>query len=313
MLSRTADNLFWLSRYMERAENTARILEAASRLSSLPAGYGGATNEWESALLATGSLERFNQLYDEVNPRNVCDFLAFSINNTTSIRSCIELARANARAVRTALTIEMWEAVNGTWLEMKNYKDGAQSRPELMEFLTFIKESSIKFDGTGHRGMLRNDAFAFCRLGIYIERADNTSRILDVKYHVLLPEGEIVGGTLDYFQWTSILRSVSALTAYHWVYKESLKPWLVADLLILREEMPRSIASCYANITRHLDELSRAYGRQGQSQRMARQIHARLRNAKIDDIFQSGLHEFLTDAIGENSKLGFAISEQYLS
>ena len=128
--------------------------------------------------------------------------------------------------------------------------------------------------------MLRNDAYWFSRLGVYIERADNTARILDVKYHVLLPDNERVGGPLDYFQWAAILRSVSALTAYHWVYRESLKPWLVADLLILKEEMPRSLASCYEAIVRYLDQIAGAYGRQGPAQRQARGIRARLQNSQ---------------------------------
>jgi uncharacterized alpha-E superfamily protein len=150
-------------------------------------------------------------------------------------------------------------------------------------------------------------------MGVYLERADSTARILDVKYHVLLPEAANVGGGLDYFQWSSILRSVSALTAYRWVYRESLKPWLIADLLILNEQMPRSLASCYDNISTYLDALALAYGRQGASQRTARSIRTRLQNSRIDDIFQEkGLHEFLTEFIAENARLGGAINAQYL-
>ena len=142
--------------------------------------------------------------------------------------------------------MEMWDAINGTWLELKRYGNGPTSREEFSRFLRWVQESSLRFDGSAYRTMLRNDAYWFSRLGVYIERADNTARILDVKYHLLLPDNERVGGPLDYFQWAAILRSVSALTSYHWVYRESLKPWLVADLLILKEEMPRSLASCYA-------------------------------------------------------------------
>jgi uncharacterized alpha-E superfamily protein len=162
--------------------------------------------------------------------------------------------------------------------------------------------------------MLRNDVYFFSRLGVFIERADNTARILDVKYHVLLPAQATVGGGLDYFQWSSILRSVSALTAYRWVYRESLKPWLIADLLVLNEQMPRSLASCYENLTAYLDELSLAYGRQGPSQRTARSVRTRLQNATITDIFQkTGLHEFLEEFIAENARLGAAIADQYLT
>ena len=152
--------------------------------------------------------------------------------------------------------------------------------------------------------MLRNDAYYFSRLGVYVERADNTARVLDVKYHVLLPEQEAVGGSVDYFQWTAILRSVSALTAYHWVYRESIKPWNVADLLILRSEMPRSLLSCYDNIVRFLDAIGNQYGRQGPAQRHARNIKRRLENASIKEIFQSGLHEFVDGFVTDNNQLG---------
>ncbi len=313
MLSRTADSLFWLSRYLERADNTARIIDAASRLVAMPISYAGESNEWESALAAAGALEAFKQLYKEADRDSVIDFLAFSSLNSSSIKSCLETARNNARAVRTALTSEMWEAINAGWLDIKRYDGTKMDRPKLNEFLTRVKEACLRFDGSAYRTMLRNDVYYFSRLGVYLERADNTARILDVKYHVLLPAEAGIGGGLDYFQWSSILRSVSALTAYRWVYRESLKPWLIADLLILNEQMPRSLASCYANLSSYLDALSAAYGRQGASQRTARSIRTRLQNSRIDDVFQEiGLHEFLTDFIAENGRLGGAINAQYL-
>jgi uncharacterized alpha-E superfamily protein len=206
----------------------------------------------------------------------------------------------------------MWDAINGTWLELKRFGNGPTSREEFMRFLRWVQESSLRFDGSAYRTMLRNDAHWFSRLGVYQERADNTARILDVKYHLLLPADQRVGGPLDYFQWAAILRSVSALTAYHWVYRESVKPWLIADLLILRDEMPRSLASCYENLVRHLDQLGRAYGRQGPAQRQARAVRARLENSRMEEIFQSGLHEFISEFIDSNNRLGAAITEQYL-
>jgi uncharacterized alpha-E superfamily protein len=312
MLSRTADNLFWLSRYVERAEYLARILEATQRLSALPLSYTGTTNEWESAVATAGCAAAFFRVYEEANEENVTDFLVFSGSNASSIRSCFEHARSNARAVRTALTGEMWEAINGAWLELKRYGNGTSSREELARFLRWVQETSLRYDGSAYRTMLRNDAYWFSRLGVYIERADNTARILDVKYHLLLPEDQRVGGPLDYFQWAAILRSVSALTSYHWVYRESLKPWLIADLLILREEMPRSLASCYEAIVRNLDQIASAYGRQGPSQRQSRGIRTRLQNSRMDGIFQRGLHEFIGEFITENNRLGSAITEQFL-
>ena len=311
MLSRTADNLFWLARYVERAENTARILDAANRLAAMPIAYAGESNEWESAVAATGTLGLFKSLGKEATGESVVDFLAFSADNPSSIRSCLERARVNARTVRTALTTEMWEAINGAWLGLRDF-NRLGDRVRLNAFLTYVKEASLRFDGSANRTMLRNDVFFFSGLGAFIERADNTARILDVKYHILLPERESVGGGLDFFQWSSILRSVSANTAYHWVYRESLKPWLVADLLVLNPQLPRSLAACYDAICAFLDELALAYGRQGPAQRVARSIRNRLQNSTIDQVFQGGLHEFLTEFIADNGRLGQAITDQYL-
>ena len=312
MLSRTADNLYWLARYVERAEYIARILDTTLRLTALPLAYVGSTNEWESAVDTAGCAGAFFEVHKEANEETVTDFLAFSTENPSSIRSCFEAARLNARSVRTALTIEMWDAINGAWLELKRWGNGPRSREEFARYLRWVLGSSLRFDGSAYRTMLRNDAYWFSRIGVYMERADNTARILDVKYHLLLPALEQVGGPLDYYQWTSILRSVSALTAYHWVYRENVKPWLVADLLMLRDEMPRSLASCYENLVQNLDRIANAYGRQGPAQRQARNVRARLENSKIDQIFQNGLHEFIDAFVEDNNRLGTAVSQQYL-
>jgi uncharacterized alpha-E superfamily protein len=314
MLSSTADNLYWLARYMERADFLARAIEASRRLAALPKTYGGADSEWESVLLSSGAADAFAATGKPVNEANVVEFLTFSRDNPSSIRNCIESARTNARAVRTALTVEMWEAINGAWLELTTMeaRRGACSADELGRFLDFVKQTSLTYDGGAYRTMLRNDAYWFSRVGLFVERADNTARLLDVKYHVLLPEKEVVGGSLDYFQWSAILRAVSAHTAYHWVYRTSMKPWLVADLLILRPEMPRSLISCYESIVRNLDNLARAHGRQGAAQRQARSTYGKLETLTMESVFQGGLHEFVESFIGENNRLGALISEQYL-
>lgn len=311
MLSRDADSLYWLSRYVERAENTARILDVASRLSSLPSTYAeGHINAWESALTTAGALEAYRDAYDEVTPEKVIAFLAFSPSNRSSIRSCLERARQNARGVRGALTSEMWEAINGAWLDMQD--QSSVELADLTRFLEWVKACSLRYDGSALRTMLRNDAFWFSRLGLYIERADNTARVLDVKYYVLLPRDAEVGGGLDYYHWSAILRSVSALVSYQWVFRQNLKPWLVAEFLIFRQEMPRSLAACYSALSLHLDELAGSYGVAGMSQRLARQAHARLSNGRIENVFQAGLHEFIQDFIAENDRLGAAIADQYL-
>ncbi len=312
MLSRTADSLFWLARYVERAENVARIVAVANRMASVARSLGSGGNEWLSTLIATGSATGFFAKYSEASPADVIDYLVRDRDHGSSIVSCIETARRNARAVRTALTADMWESLNTTWLGARERAAGTRE-DEVMDFLEWIRERSQLFGGAYDSTMLRNDAYYFTRLGTFIERADCTARILDVKYYVLLPQDEGVGGALDYYQWQSILRSVSALRSYHWIYHERLQPWLVAEFLILRPEMPRSLLSCFNEITRDLDRIASAYGgKRGECHRLAGEMHAKLRYAKIETIFQSGLHEFLTDIIERSTVLGNEISSLYL-
>jgi uncharacterized alpha-E superfamily protein len=312
MLSRTADSLYWTARYMERADFLARILDAASRLASLPASRGSSGDPWASAVESSGAAEDFYARHQTADERTVRHFLAFDPENGSSIRCCLERARYNARSVRTALTVELWEAINEAWIDLKSFESGQDDREAFARFLEWVKSVSLTFDGAAYRTMLRNDAYWFLRIGDQIERADNTARLLDVKYHLLLPEGEHVGGSLDYFQWTTLLREVSALTAYRWVYRDTIQAWLVADLLILNRQMPRSLASCQAEMAGGLDQIAEAYGRRGQSQRLASATLRRLSDSKIDGIFQSGLHEFISSYIDENNRLGIAITEQYL-
>ena len=316
MLSRTADNLYWLARYMERADYLARVVEVTRRMASLPR-VEGQMNEWVSALISSGAHESFDALGIEPTDAAIVHFLTYDERNPSSIRNCLEMARTNARAVRTALTIEAWDAVNSGWLDLRRFDerhrvDGALDPQALTQFVDHVKRMALMFEGSAYRTMLRKDTYYFSRLGLNIERADNTARILDVKYHVLLPQDERVGGSLDYYQWTSVLRAVSAVTAYHWVYRESVKPWLVADLLILRPELPRSLTGCYETIAQFLDLLGKAYGRQGLAQRQARQMLTKLQQARIEQIFQGGLHEFITEFIDENNRIGARIAEQYL-
>jgi len=317
MLARTADNLFWLARSMERADFTARTIEATLRLEVLPKSGPEDTAEWEGALTSVGALDAFHENHDALDEPGAVEFLTFDRSNPSSICNCLENARATGRAVRTALTAETWTAINDAWLELKRFearRRGAKDfdRESLVRFLDYVKKASLDFDGSCYRTMLRNDAYWFNRLGIFVERADNTARLLDVKYHLLLPSDEEVGGSLDYFQWVAILRAVSATTSYHWVYRDRVKPWLIADLLILKSAMPRSLISCYESIDRALDSLARDDGRSGASQRQARAMLSRLERATMSEIFQSGLHEFITGFLEDNARLATTISEQYL-
>ena len=315
MLARTADSLFWLARYMERAENVARTLQVGHRMASMSRSIGNPGNEWWSTLVATGCSKGFLDKYGTQEPssHDAVHYLVRDADNPSSIFSCFETARRNARSVRTALTADMWEALNDTWLELRTLEAAGGIGESILRRLEWVKHRSLLFHGAYANTMLRNDAFYFTQLGTFIERADNTARILDVKYHVLLPRDENVGGPLDYCHWESILRAVSALRAYHWVYHERLAPWMIADLLILRPEMPRSLLACYTQITRQLDLLAELHGgKRGECHRRAGEIHARLRYGRIDSIFQSGLHEFISQIVDDGIALGRDVSDLYL-
>lgn len=309
MLSRTADSLYWTGRYIERADFLARIMEATVRLAAIPSKSGDPEKVWASALASAGAKANFGDRIP--TEKTVREHIAFSPANSSSIHACITRARTNARSVRTALTVELWEAINSAWNALADVGQ-PKRRDDFTTFLAWVKSVTLSVEGATSRTMLRNDAYWFIRLGAAVERADNTARLLDVKYHLLLPEEERVGGHLDYFQWTTLLREVSALSAYRWVYRDNVKPWLVADLLVLNRQMPRSLASCQASIVRNLERLADDYGRRGPAQRLAVARLQQFNEADMAQIFQSGLHEYITAFLHQNNLLGEAISEQYL-
>jgi uncharacterized alpha-E superfamily protein len=311
MLSRTAANLYWIGRYMERAEFTTRLLEATIRLSALTRSQGMDSDQsvWQSALAVVGGADTFGRTRDAHSPFNVSRYLALDETNPSSIRSCIFAARENARAARNAITREVWEAINRAWMGIRDRTSpgGGQAAMNLVETL---KADTRGFEGALYR-MLRHEAYWFTRLGSVVERGDNTARLLDVKYYLLLPEGAEVGGTLDRDQWTTILQTVSARNAYRLLYQDTLRPWLVADLLILRKEMPRSLCACTVETVELLTDLATNSGRQGEADRLARRRLALCESTTIERIFQSGLHEFLQGFIADNNALDRAIALQF--
>ena len=308
MLSRTAYSLYWIGRYMERAEFTTRLLEATIRLSSL-GGPAQSDQAWHSALAVVGESLGFERTGEKRTPLNVSRHLTLAEGNPNSIRSSVNAARDNARATRNALTREAWEAINRSWLHLRNRSSpgGAQAALNLAEEL----RAEIRgFEGAVAR-MLRNEAYWFIRLGSVIERADNTARLLDVKYYILLPEGAEIGGALDRDQWTTILHTVSARNAYRLLYRDTLKPWLIADMLIFRQELPRSLAASATETVRLLAQLGNKTSRQGKADRMARERATRLMGSNIEALFQQGLHEYLQHFVAENTALDAAIADQF--
>jgi len=311
MLARTAASLFWLARYTERADHIARLIQVAERMAStMPPAASG--SEWQSAIIAAGCEKGFHAKHPVATADAVIHYLALDRDNPSSIVSCFETARHNARSVRIALTADMWDAVNTTWLDLRDKASRALTPERLSAFLDWTKERSGLFQGAYANSMLRKDAFAFTRLGHFLERSDNTARILDVKYHVLLPDEIQVGGIVDYYQWAALLRVVSALRAYHVLYSGRIAPWNVAELLILRREFPRSLLFSMGQIVGQLQDLCAMYSiQENEAVRQAGALYAELRYRRIGDIFQAGLHEFLTDRIDRTIILGEEIARAF--
>lgn len=308
MLSRTAAALYWLGRYVERADFTARLVEATVRLDALSARPAGEA-AWASALSVTYNSEGFAATGQSVSQQPVARYLTLDMTHAGSIVRCLEQARNNARAVRTALTREAWTAINRLWLLFahRTSPGGAASTLNLVEG---VMAEARGFEGAIHR-MMRNEATLLIQLGAAIERADNTARLLDVKYHLLLPEGEQVGGVVDRDQWTTILQTVSAVTAYRWLYSDGLKPANVIDLLVCHAELPRSLASCVEEVVELLNALAKRTGLQGEADRMARGRIARMQKTRSHEVIVSGLHEYLEAFIRENAMLDAAIARQF--
>jgi uncharacterized alpha-E superfamily protein len=309
MLSRTAANLYWIGRTMERAEFTTRLAEATLRLSSLSTSADAERAAWESALEVVGERESFAATGENFSPFNVGRWLLLSDDNPNSVRSCLAVARDNARAARNALTREAWEAINRAWLDLRGRTSpgGAQAA---MSLIDTVKADTRGFEGALAR-MLRREAYWFLRLGSVVERGDNSARLVDVKYYLLLPAGEQVGGVLDRDQWSTLLQTVSARNAYRLLYRDAPKPWFVADLLIFRQEMPRSLAASCAETVQLLTELGARSGRQGEADRLARLRQSQLADTDIDRVFRSGLHEFLRAYIADNAAIDWAIAQQF--
>lgn len=312
MLARTADNLFWLARYMERADYLARLLQVAGHMSAVRVDIAN-SNEWESAIVASGSRDSYFARYENADEANVIDFLAFDRENSSSILNCIETARRNARAVRTALTADMWEAVNASWQELSSWRATPMDADRLAEFLDWTKARVGLFHGVCSNNMLRRDGYHFTRAGQFLERADNTARLLDVKYHVRLPQVSDVGGVVDYYQWLAILRVVSARRAYRVLFKGLVEPARVTELLITSSVFPRSLAFCYQQITEHLEAIeSQDPQLAAEAKRQAHSLYADLRYAQVDTIIGNGLHDYLTQLIERTAELGAQIAKGHL-
>ncbi|MDZ7629133.1 MAG: alpha-E domain-containing protein [Parvularculaceae bacterium] len=308
MLGRTAAGLFWMFRYLERAENCARLIDAGFRI-ALTRG-GQSAGEWESIAATAGVVSAYRNVHDAFDGARVIDFLLRDRRNPSSAMASIEAARTNARAVRTALTREVWEATNEAYLILRDILAAPVSERGLPEALSLIRREVAQVRGAFHGTMLRNDIFNFCLVGTYLERADNTARILDVKYYVLLPSPVLVGTAADNVQWDMILRAVSAQRSFRWLNSE-VSAYGIAQFLILDRRMPRSLAYCYAGLVDNLKNIGSDYRFEAPSTALAAASHRRLAEGSMDEIFASGLHEFIGAFILANNDLGARIEADY--
>ena len=311
MLSRTADHLFWMGRYMERAENLARLLDVTYQMSMVPQSKEAANQSW-SAIIALNSLEEaFAARYTTVNAENVLKFMVSDPDNFASIHSCLRMARENAHAVRGTLTTEMWETLNHTWLEARVRPFEQLYGAGISDYFEWVKMRSSLARGTTLGTLLQDEAYHFIRLGTLLERADNTARILDFKYHVLHQQGaEEEEGATDFYQWGALLRSVSGFEVYRKVYRDVITPERVAELLILRNDMPRSLHFCLNSVIKTLDLV--ANQQSAETLRQAGRLHAELHYARIEDILEQGLHEWLSDFMDRIYLIGDGISRDFL-
>jgi uncharacterized alpha-E superfamily protein len=316
MLSRTADHLFWMARYMERAENTARMLDVNYQTSLLPQSADMAEQGWRGLLSISELTSSFSNKYQEVTARNVMDFMVRDESNPSSIVSCVRAARENARAVRGALTTEVWETQNQTWLEFTRMLQGETFERDPSSLFEWVKFRSHLSRGVTVGTMLMDEALHFLRIGTFLERADNTARLLDVKFQALAggdyfgPGAAKEGLEVDFYHWSAILRSVSGFEIYRKVYRNVIHPDKVAELLILRPDMPRSLAACLNDLVVNLELVANQHS--SETLRRAGRLRSDLQYGRIDEILATGLHAYLTEFLDRVNDIGVGISRDFL-
>ena len=309
MLGKTAGGLFWMFRYLERCESTARLIEAGWRMALTRS--AGADGEWDSVLTTVGAKNAYLAKHDDFSTPHVINFLLRDKDYAGSILSMVKNARDNARTVRTALSSEVWEATNDCWMQLRAELARPVTERDLATILTAIKNRAAVVRGALHSTMLQNDIYNFAQIGTFLERADNTARILDVKYYVLLPSAVHIGSSLDNAQWETILRSVSAYRSYRWLYPGQISPRGIADFMILDKRMPRSISFCGDKIIENLAALEKQYGQKNPSSDKVAALFADTSQRSIEQIFESGLHEFLVDKISGFADIANQVETDY--
>lgn len=310
MLGRTANGIFWMFRYLERAENTARLLDAGFRM-ALTRGASAARDEWRSVLVTIGQDKAFAATGNDYVGSAVVNYILRDKDNPGSVIKMVEMARSNARTVRTAITREVWEATNESWMTLRDMLGRPARESNLGDVLAAIRRQSTLVRGAMDGTMLRNEIFNFARVGCYLERADNTARILDVKYYVLLPSVAWVGSSLDNAQWETVLRSVAGERAYRWLNAGAIDPRGIAKFLILDGRFPRSLAFCYEKLRSNMGSLAREYGHESPAHELLRGSVTKLHQTSIEEIVEQGLHQFIGKFIRDNQHVASAIATDY--
>ena len=311
MLSRTADHLFWMARYTERAENTARMLDVNTETGLLPQSKEAAMRGWRALLEISELQELFDRKYPTLTAKDVLDFMVKDMSNPSSIASCLKRARENARAVRGTLTTEVWETHNATWLELQGKLRDGELEDDPIKLFEWVKYRSHLSRGVTIGTMLKDEAFYFIRIGTFLERADNTARILDVKFHGTGPnQPQVHEQQIDFYYWAALLRSVSAFEIYRKVYRDVITPARVAELLILRENMPRSLLACMTELVGNLKYVGTDASRE--TERLAGLLKSELQYGRIADIQAAGLDNYLTEFLERIGDLGARVSRDFL-
>lgn len=309
MLGKTANGLFWMYRSLERAENTSRLIETGQRMALTR--LGSSEGEWKSIMQTAGVWPGFKATGEELTKDAAIDWMLRSKQNPSSVLMSIESARQNARLVRTALTHEVWEATNACYMQAKEHLARKVNERDLPATMGAIRQRTALVRGATHGTMMRNDIYNFARIGTFLERADATARILDVKYYVLLPSVMSVGSSIDNVQWETILRSVSARGGFRMTYGNQYDPVDIAHFLILDERMPRSLAFCIRKIRDNLVFLNTTYGIELESARQIAELEEQCLSGNIDAVFDIGLHEYIQSVIKRMSDLGAQIEKDY--
>ena len=313
MLSRTADCLYWMARYTERAENTARMLDVNHQTSLLPQPAQFLEQSWKKLLTISKLEESFQSKYDVINRENVLDFMIYETGNPSSIVSCLFAARENARVIRGRITSEVWETQNTTWLELQQILE-ARNQTDPSRLLEWVKHRCHLFRGVMHGTMLKNEAFYFIRVGTILERADNTARILENKYEDQAAIQALEDGTdnnfFDFYHWASLLRSVSAFEIYRQIYSDQVTPKQVAQLLIFNKQMPRSLVCCINELIPLISEVKNQQSKE--IERLLGKLKASLDYSDIDEVFELGLEEFIETFLERINHIADEFSSAYL-